>query len=83
MVGGTSSYVYAVSLRSNGMHRQKVLAFAFDSDRSLAYVEMRMAVARLAWEFDLEFVENTKPYYNFGLVQHTKSIYLRATRRRD
>ena len=60
---------------------KRLAPYVFDFDRSLSYVEMRMAIARLAWEFDLEFVENKKPYYNFGLVQHTKSIYLRATRR--
>lgn len=63
------------------MHWKKVSSLEFIIDGSLAYIEMRMAIATLAWEFDLELMESTKPFYDFGLVQHTKSIYMRATRR--
>ena len=58
-----------------------VLIHVPQANSSLALIEMRMYIARLVSEFDLE-LESDKPLgYKFGLVHHTEPIHMRVSLR--
>lgn len=45
-------------------------------------MELRMLLARLTWEFDLEVAHGVKePDYRFGFVHHAYGMHMKATRR--
>jgi hypothetical protein len=76
-----SSGILTLSSWAHGLSGEKVSPF-FVVYVSLAYMEMRMLLARWVWEFDLELVDNAPPYYGFEVVQHTSPIHVRVTPRR-
>jgi hypothetical protein len=76
-----SSDVLALSSWAYGLSWEKVSPF-YVAYVSLAYMEMRMLLARWVWEFDLELVDEAPPYYGFEVVQHASPIHMRVTPRR-
>ena len=59
----------------------KKLFLSFVTNDSLAYAEMRMLLARLVWEFDLELVDSSKLNYSWGLLQIAPAMYMRVSNR--
>ena len=61
---------------------QKVdFSFHLFSNGSLAFTLMRMLLARLVWEFDIELLDSSELNYRWGLLQIAPSMPMRITSR--
>ena len=54
---------------------------SFVSNGSLAFTLMRMLLARLVWEFDIELLDSSELNYRWGLLQIAPSMCMRITSR--